>query len=77
MLAEVNCVLVGLQGEAFGHQKIALLATVANRSGGTSLAGFAGYSPSPGVRKSHSNPGRLQVSTGCFSTHTRGLLDAP
>ena len=43
----------------------------------TSLAGFAGARRPQRTGWSYRDPGRLQVSACCFSTHTSGLLDAP
>src|SRR5215813_10764004 len=38
---------------------------------------FCRYALSPVTRRPHHEAGRFQVSAGCLSTHTSGLLDAP
>src|SRR6266446_6818766 len=45
--------------------------------GGHLIGRFCRRSPSPGTGRSYSDPGRLEVSACCFSTHTREFLDAP
>ncbi len=42
-----------------------------------SLAGFAGGRRAPPTRRPHSDPGRLQVATGCLPAHRGLLLDTP